>query len=114
MEAGQTLDSINEMLSIYNQQKVETLKHADLLEKEIFHKREPTLRILSSLHEKYNLMLHNVSNLFKDEETKKVDECLEYFKKKSSITKDCTLPQTNKTNSILSRIEELREEMNQE
>jgi hypothetical protein len=152
MEAGETLDSINEMLSIdYNKQEVETLKRDDVLEKEVLHKSEPTPRILSSLHEKYNSILDNISNLFKkvvavkktiqnenevdvsvvqkmeksndseeklfgnkfrDKATKSFDEHLEFFKKKSSITEDCTLPKTNETNSILSRIEELREEMN--
>ena len=112
MEAGKTLDSINEMLSI-----------DDILEKEAFHTSEPTSGILSSLSSKYNSILDNISNLFKkiigikktikneEEATKNFNEHLDSFKKKSSITEDCTLPKTNKTNSILSRIEELREEM---
>ena len=152
MEAGETLDSINEMLSIDDEhEEAEILERDDMLEKEVLPTSEPTPGILSSLSEKYNSILDNISNLFKkvvgmkktiqneneanvsvvqkmeklndsedkpfwnkfrDEATKSFDEHLDSFKKKSSITEDCSLPKTNETNNILSRIEELREEMN--
>ena len=67
MEAGETLDSIKKMLSINNnQQEAKTFKHNDVLEKEILHKSENTYGILSSLHEKYNSIFDNISNLFKE------------------------------------------------
>lgn len=145
MEAGETLDSINKMLSIDNddEQGAEIVKHEYMAEKEDYEEVKPTLGILSSLREKYHSILDNISNLFKkvvsvkgkgkdtpidkvsdrlvddksfwnkfrDEATKDFNEHLESFTKKTSITKACTLPNTEETSSILSRIEELREQM---
>jgi len=124
MEAGETLDSTSKMLSIDEHKETEILKYDDMLEKEVFDKSEPTLGLLPSLSKKYNSILDNISKLFKKvvgikktvSNENKVDvsvvQKLDSFAKKSSITEDCTLPKNNETNSILSRIEELREEMN--
>ena len=80
---------------------------------ENFYKSESTSEVLSYLREKYNSILDKISNLFKVDvsmvqEIEKPND-LDSFKKKPSITEECTLPKTNVTNSILSRIEELRE-----
>ena len=142
MEAGQTLDAINEMLSVDDdaEQEAEIVKHEYMAEKEDYEVVKPTLGILSSLREKYHSILDNITNLFqkvvsikskekdtpidkvtddkpfwtkfRDEATKDFNEHLESFNKKTSITKDCTLPKTEDTTSVLSRIEELREQMN--
>jgi hypothetical protein len=111
MEAGKTLDSINEMLSMEdNQQEVETLKRDDA---EIIYKSEPTFGTLSSLREKYNSILDNISNLFKSEKVNPSNHLkLDSFKIKPSIMKNCTLTKNNETNSILSKIRKLKEEMN--
>ena len=121
MEAGETLDSIKKMLSINNnQQEAKTFKHNDVLEKEILRKSKNTYGILSSLHEKYNSIFDNISNLFKEgvgvkktiQNENETDISItqkDSFNKKPSITEDCTLPKNNETNRILSRIEELRE-----
>lgn len=145
MEAGKTLDSINKMLSIDNEveQEAEIVKHEYMDVKEDSEEVKRTPRVLSSLREKYNSILDNISNLFKkvvrvndskadtpingitdsvvedksfwnkfrDEATKEFNEHLESFNKKTSITKDCTLPKTEETTSLLSRIEELREQI---
>ena len=103
MEAGETLDSINKMLSIDEEKQ-------DVLDKEVLYKSEATLGALSSFNKKYNLILDNISNLFKQfvgikrniENENKVD-----------ISINCTLPKTNETTSILSRIKELKEEISQ-
>jgi hypothetical protein len=129
MEAGETLDSINKMLAVdKDKQEFENLKHDMLLEKENSNESIPTLRILPSLHEKYNSTVDNISNLFKkivkvkdnktdtsinrnkfrDEATKSFNEHLESFNKKASIIKDCTLAKTEETMSVLSRIKKLR------
>jgi hypothetical protein len=109
MEAGEILHSINEMLQV-----AETLKRDNVLEKEVLHKSERTHGTLSSLHEKHNSILDNINNLFK----KGVDvkKTIQNESKSDAFivqTEDCTLPKKNETNSILSRIQELREEMNQ-
>jgi len=129
MEAGKTLDSINKMLSIDNkvEQEAEIVKHEYMDLKEDSEEIKHTPRVLSSLPEKYNSILDNINNLFKkvvsvtskekdipidDEATKNFNEHLESFTKKTSITKACTLPKTEETSSILSRIEALREQVN--
>ena len=145
MEAGETLDSINEMLAIdEDKQESESLNHDTVLEKEDSDEIKSTSRILSSLRKKYNSIVDNISNLFnkvvrvkepktdtsidgvnehvdedkpfwnkfRDDARISFNEHLESFNKKTSITKDCSLPKTEETNSILSRIEELREQMN--
>jgi len=103
MEAGETLDSINKMLSIDEEKQ-------EVIQKEVLYKNEATLGALSSFNKKYNLILDNISNLFKQfvgikrniENENKVD-----------ISINCTLPKTNETTSILSRIKELKEEISQ-
>ena len=91
------------------QQKLELVKN--------YNEVKSTSKILSSLREKYNLIVDNISNILKkivrvDEATKNFNEHLKPFNKKTSITKNCTLPKTKETNHVLSRIEELREQMN--
>jgi hypothetical protein len=68
---------------------------------------------VSSLHERYYYTVDNISNLFKEtllerESNIEKNENLNSFKQ-SSIVKNCTLPKTEKTNAILSRIEELND-----
>jgi len=94
MEAGETLDSINKMLSI----------------DKVLYKSEPTLGALSSFNKKYNLTLDNISNLFKEVIAIKKNIQNE---NKVDISIDCTLTKTNETTTVLSRIKELKEEMNQ-
>ena len=92
MEAGETLDSIREMLSMEEEQQ---------------DKSEPTLGALSSFREKYNLILDNIGNLFRKETVERQKEV-----DVSLITRDCSLPRSEETTGILARIEELRGEMN--
>ena len=63
--------------------------------------------IFPSLREKYDLLVDNISKLFK-----RVVGIKEPIKSDAQITKNCSLPKTDKTNSILKRIEELKGEMN--
>ncbi|RUM70113.1 MAG: hypothetical protein DSZ07_03080 [Sulfurovum sp.] len=95
MEAGETLDSINKMLSI----------------DKVLYKSEPTLGALSSFYKKYNLTLDNISNLFKEVIAIKKNIQNE---NKVDISIDCTLAKTNETTTVLSRIKELKEDMNRE
>ncbi len=94
MEAGETLDSIREMLSMEEEQQ---------------DKSEPTLGALSSFREKYNLILDNIGNLFREvfgrEKTVERENV-------SVIARDCSLPKNEETNGILDRIEELRGKIN--
>jgi len=93
MEAGETLDSINKMLSI----------------DKLLYKSVPTLGALSSFNKKYNVTLDNISNLLKEVAIKKNIQ----NEHKVDISIDCTLAKTNETTTVLSRIKELKEEMNQ-
>jgi len=104
MEAGETLDSINKMLSIDKE------KQKNVHDKEVIYKREATLGALSSFNKKYNLTLDNISNLFKEVIAIKKNIQNE---NKVDISIDCTLTKTNETTTVLSRIKELKEEMNQ-
>ena len=70
---------------------------------------EATYGILPSLRDKYNLVVENISKLFKrvfgDEESVKS------FDDTSSIVENCSLPKSEEVDSILGRIEELQGEM---
>jgi hypothetical protein len=102
MEAGKTLDSINEMLSIQNK---EDKKKIDSL------KKEPTPRIFSSLQDKYTSIMNNISKLLKKETT---TPSKEKEIENSQFLDNCTLPRTEDTNSILMRIKELKEQIKNE
>ncbi len=78
-------------------------------------KEEIIQGILPSLREKYNLVVENISKLFKRvvgiEESLKSDVQSESFKDKPSIVENCTLPKSEEVDSILKRIKELQEGM---
>ncbi|RUM76662.1 MAG: hypothetical protein DSZ11_00305 [Sulfurovum sp.] len=73
----------------------------EIKEKEITH------GILSSIREKYDLVVDNIAKLFKS-----VIKITKPIKSDSYTTKNCTLPKTKERDSILKRIEELKEAMN--
>ena len=137
MEAGETLDSIHEMLSIEDDLILEEVKEKETKDNQLID------GTLSSLRNKYNLVVDNISKLFKkvfdnqenikdrdsvkltglkdsqgqkqpfwdrfrDEAQEGFDEYLDSFKG-TPISKNCTLPKTNETDIILKRIEKLRE-----
>ena len=97
MEAGETLDSINKMLSIEDEHKGD------------YHKIQSTSGTLPYLSEKYNLVVDSINNLFTDESTKSFNGESEYLNNQTSITKECTLPKNRERDAILSKIEALRE-----
>jgi len=106
MEAGETLESINEMLSYSKEDN-------NIDEKKDFLETEPTHEILSFINAKYSLIVENINNLFK-EVSDREDIIIERSqlnilekKEKTLIVESCTLPKTEEINSILSRIEEL-------
>jgi len=97
MEAGEMLDSIHEMLSIQEKEKID-FKDTKFID-----------RTLYSLRDKYNSMVNNISKLFRkvfdNQESIEDRDSL----KKIPISENCTLPKSDETKSILKRIEELRE-----
>ena len=97
METGETLHSINEMLSIKNNQKDDVVSE------------EGTLL---SLQDRYTSMVENFSRLFKKviSSTNVTTEYLGSIEKQS-IIKDCTLPKTDETVNILMKIKEFQENM---
>jgi kynurenine formamidase len=106
-ETGETINSINKMLSVAHN---------------IVNKKSNSIRNDSTheiLKEQYMSVIDNISNLLKKvvennyttrEEENKEDAYLESTQN-SSFIKDSSLPKTEETNSILSKIEKLRREL---
>ena len=69
--------------------------------------KQITYGILSSIREKYDLVVENIAHLFKN-----IIRIKEPIQSDIYTTKDCTLPKTKERDSILKRIEELKEAMN--
>ena len=66
MEAGETLDSINEMLAIEKEEEEEEVSFQDVeADMEASSQIKTTPGILSSLREKYNMLINNINKLFK-------------------------------------------------
>jgi len=112
------IDYVNDENSTINERfSIKPINQRDInkVDKEL-NQTKPTLGILSSLHEKYNTLINNINKLFKktsiDDSIINKNNNLDSFNKKSSIIKDCTLPKNSETDSILSRIDELRKKMN--
>ena len=86
MEAGETLDSINEMLAIDKEDEGEVSFQDVETDMEASSQIETTPGILTSLREKYNMLIHNINKLFK-RATKVQSSFIKdsYFNKKSAV-----------------------------
>jgi len=103
MEAGETLNYINKMLSIKDKKNLYTKQHINYVED----------NIPSSIINNYHSIIDNINNLFIEDnkqltkEREVINKTEEDFNKQSTLN-DCTLPKTEKTNSILLKIEKLK------
>jgi len=103
MEAGETLNYINKMLSIKDKKNLYTKQHINYVED----------NTPSSIINNYHSIIDNINNLFIEDnkqltkEREVINKTEEDFNKQSTLN-DCTLPKTEKTNSILLKIEKLK------
>ena len=105
-EAGETLNSINEMLSLEKNEPKDDIILGNTL--------------LSTLLTKYHSVINTITGLFQREKKENIsnkarEDFNEQFKplpQKTSIIKKCSLPKNEKTNAILLRIQALKEQMN--
>ena len=103
-EAGETLDSINEMLSIEKTDKIDSSKS------------QFGNNLLPTLLKKYHLILNTIANLFQidnsnnENKTTNFNEHSKSIPEKTSILENCSLPKTEETRAILLRIKDLKEQ----
>jgi len=98
-----------------NQEEMRRMDTIDSIN-EIFHvededKEFSTFKILPTLRDKYNLVIDNISNLFKRSGDKDDLIIEKESVEENRVVKECTLPKTEETNTILLKIKILKEQI---